>query len=177
MNNNISLSCPNCKQPDSVRKLNSIYEDDLTKATATIQSNDGGNSAGNKVAQPLLATSFPPPEKPVKPNNNLVYLMIITLAVGVYLVWSFLNISDDYSKVIAQVIFMPLWALFLTIVLIVAGSMQIRRKNSYHNQLERWQKGKLKWDKLYYCARCKGVFGQSENQFIPINQIDDYLYE
>lgn len=40
-----------------------------------------------------------------------------------------------------------------------------------------WQKLMAKWNSLYYCHRCDGVFFPGQSHLIPSVRMKDYLYE
>ena len=44
-------------------------------------------------------------------------------------------------------------------------------------EIPRWEHAMQRWSALYYCARDDGVFIPSENTFVPIAQMMDYLYQ
>lgn len=53
-----------------------------------------------------------------------------------------------------------------------------RYLNRYHQRrLSHWQKALDKWNRLYYCSRCAGVFLPGQNRLIPLEQMRPFLYE
>ena len=52
---------------------------------------------------------------------------------------------------------------------------EILRKHEDH--LRYWQVAGSRWNLLYYCHRCDGVFQPSLEQFVPINEMLEYIYE
>jgi hypothetical protein len=44
-------------------------------------------------------------------------------------------------------------------------------------EIPRWERAMQRWSALYYCARDDGVFIPSENTFVPITQMMDYIYQ
>ena len=34
-----------------------------------------------------------------------------------------------------------------------------------------------KWENIYYCGRCAGVFVPGEDEFVPLNRLENYLYQ
>jgi len=52
--------------------------------------------------------------------------------------------------------------------------------SSYERKLWKHEKGWLmaleKWQRLYYCARCDGVFTEA-SRFVPVEYMESFLYE
>lgn len=46
----------------------------------------------------------------------------------------------------------------------------------YPKKLEKLPKAEVKWNELYYCYRCQGVFTK-ESDFIPLHKMQAFLYE
>lgn len=61
------------------------------------------------------------------------------------------------------------------VILLVAFVVYSIRKQRFDEQMSIWQKMFRKWDELYYCARCDGVFIPSKTLFIPSDVMLGFL--
>lgn len=47
----------------------------------------------------------------------------------------------------------------------------------YRERHDQWEKAKSKWDRLYYCAQCAGVFLPGQRRLVPVEQMESFLFE
>jgi hypothetical protein len=40
----------------------------------------------------------------------------------------------------------------------------------------RWRRAKQRWERLYYCQACRGVFEAGEGKLVPLEAMRQYLY-
>jgi hypothetical protein len=48
---------------------------------------------------------------------------------------------------------------------------------SYQRQASQWQKAMDKWNNLYYCSQCAGVFLEGQVRLVPLEQMRAFIYE
>lgn len=47
----------------------------------------------------------------------------------------------------------------------------------YRERYDQWRKAKSKWDRLYHCAQCAGVFLPGQRRLVPVEQMESFLFE
>ncbi len=48
---------------------------------------------------------------------------------------------------------------------------------NYQQRNVQWQRAMSKYQKLYHCSRCAGVFLEGQNRIVPIEQMQAFLHE
>lgn len=170
-----NLICPNCNQADSVRKVSAIYSEGMATSSVLVRHSEGGHSYGSGKAQTSLSKKLSPPELPEELSGfgKIIAWVFFLAPFGVALLlaqtyFQRLSIGNNDSLMLISIIICVGFGIFL----IAMYSKDTKRKNEMR---ERWERVKPKWDKLYYCGRCDGVFTLESRKFIAVNQIDEYL--
>ena len=92
--------------------------------------------------------------------------------------------STGFSTLFAGTMLIPMLCL-VPVLLVLGGTIMVlipwlawRYVNqSYQKQHSQWQKATDKWNKLYYCSQCAGVFLEGQNRLVPLEQMRPFLYE
>ena len=50
-------------------------------------------------------------------------------------------------------------------------------RKTYEPPVSLWQRAVDKYDRLYHCRRCAGVFLEGQNRLVPLEQMHSFLYE
>ncbi len=201
------LQCPNCLRADNVQKVSAIVSAGTSFSTYTGYGSGVGYSSDGGVAidevvtfsgssQTALSSLLSPPTQPTYSSSwgGVIFATIVILAVLVIIllliptyVLNLINPANagyslqDYGQsilaLIGLVIIAPLcvWAL-------VAIYRYTKRKNAlnyaqYMDQMPHWQSAMAKWEDLFYCHRCDGVFLPGQSFFVPTIDMMDFLYD
>lgn len=62
------------------------------------------------------------------------------------------------------------------IILIGAFAIYSWRKQGFDREMPRWQRMMRLWNRLFYCARCDGVFVPGLTQLVPADSISKFLH-
>jgi hypothetical protein len=154
--------CPNCCHVDTVQKVSAIVAAGTSEGVIggrTLSSNYNisesewslgvGSFAGSSVNTTNLAKKLAAPELPPSPQANEMGC----LAYG----W---------------LIFPPVFLFFLY--------LQERDRTKYRQLVQEWEPriktAKEKWNCLYYCHKCDGVFLPGQVPLVSIDRMGDFLY-
>jgi hypothetical protein len=183
---NISL-CPHCGQLDAVRKVSSIVKGGVstTDYSMPVAGRIGDNTfygVQNRTATSVteLAKKLYPPEKPTLSGCaaiNPLILLIVGVIIGAIVfcvvlpdqAWSSGNSGLFPGFLIEGIvagILIALWYRFYS-----KGLKELEPK------VTNWNQAISKWNQLFYCARCDGVYILGQNEFIPIEQMTSFLYK
>jgi Zn finger protein HypA/HybF involved in hydrogenase expression len=181
--NQKSLDCPNCHRADSVQKVTSIIRGGTTTGTwnghqisgyynfgDSSISLGGGKLSGSSTGRTNLSMSLAPPEFKQAPNQAW---LIIGFIMSFFLALMFLmgGIAGSPSNFIVFFIF---GAFGVILVLIYK-----KRDNDNQAYLKEWkpkyEKALERWNNLYYCHRCDGVFLLGK-LLSPVENMINYLY-
>ena len=71
------------------------------------------------------------------------------------------------------------WSISLAfIVVIIATFLIVRyRQAAATRRMPAWEKAMNRWEEMYYCANCDGVFLPWERRFVPVAQKDALAYQ
>jgi len=168
-----SLACPHCRCGERVEKVSALVARSTTTGMSygwTVGHAGRHRFHGNTVAwsrhQTVLAGMLAPPRRP---------LPLIGCGAGVavpLLAWTLLCSLSEAATMLAQAnmeVFL-LCAVFalLPVALLVLLIRGVRASTpaSQRVWLE-WQRQMQKWQALYYCHRCGGVFMPGSGVFVP----------
>jgi hypothetical protein len=75
--------------------------------------------------------------------------------------------------------FMIVFVLLLMGAFVIGVPWLIHRyvKQNHQQKLAEWQRAADKYNLMYFCSRCAGVFLPEQNRIIPIEQMQAFLYE
>jgi hypothetical protein len=48
---------------------------------------------------------------------------------------------------------------------------------NYQKRLAQWQRAMEKYQKLWFCSRCAGVWMEGQNRLVPVEHLQSFLYE
>jgi len=145
----------------------------------------------------VLAQRLLPPKKPSVGSNSCAQLFSCGLffiagailcggGVGVFarIAPSPYQSGDLFTRLFGTLMIAGFTAFFALLVGAV-GVVTWRTSNANYKkqvaqlqvEIPRWERAMQRWSALYYCARDDGVFIPSENTFVPITQMMDYIYQ
>ncbi len=184
-----SLYCPHCDQIDSVRKVSAIVSDG-TSSSRYMGYGDGigYSSHGMMVmdqiinltggSQTQLSQLLSPPIKPYERNFDLVWLCLILLGLFGFLVTisglanNITHETDTIGAFITGLICFSIVALASVAYIHKGKDEKIR----FEREMPRWEKAISKWQQLYYCYRCDGVFLPGQNFIVSTQYMMNFLY-
>ena len=168
-----ALTCPRCQREDRVQKVSALVANGTTTEMRygwTVGRVGGQRFHGNTVSwsrqQTLLAGMLAPPRRP---------LPLVSCAAGIavlLLVLSLLCIVSEAASVAAEansavVLMIAVFAVFpLGLLVVLVRGVRTNALSSQMAWLE-WQRQMQKWQVLYYCHRCGGVFMPGSEIFVP----------
>ncbi|MGC9025690.1 MAG: hypothetical protein ACP5NB_12830, partial [Chloroflexia bacterium] len=70
------------------------------------------------------------------------------------------------------------------VALVVAGTIMVLLpwlvgkyvNQNYQKRFDQWRRAMDKYQKLWFCSRCAGVWLEGQNRIVPIEQIQSYLF-
>lgn len=168
-----ALTCPHCQREDRVQKVSALVAHGTTTGMHygwTVGRVGRQRFHGHTVAwsrqQTLLAGQLAPPGRP---------LPLIGCAAGIavlLLVLSLLCIVSEAASVAAEasgavVFMMAVFVVFpVGLLVVLVRGVRTNAPSSQMAWLE-WQRQMQKWQALYYCHRCGGVFVPGSGDFVP----------
>ncbi len=187
----INLYCPQCGQIDSVRKVSAIVNSGTTSSSFSGYGDSIGYSRNGMVftdefitltgsSQTHLSQFLSPP---IQPQVNYFddYTLIIVLSGIIGLITVIIGLFQILVSQFVSGTFILLFGLSSLGVCVWVGvsHSDLNKNNEIRFKQEHWawQKALSKWQKLYYCYRCDGVFLPNLNHIIPSQHAYDYLYE
>lgn len=159
--------CPSCSQLDAVRKASSIYTQGVASQSVAL-TGGMGTVTGQSTSVTGLSRRLAPPPRPV--NKGLPYILTAAI-LGAMTIFGLLLSSSPLAQKDAPYLFAALG--LASIVLLVNG---LNLKARYTKEMSGWQPAAAKWNTLFYCSRCDGVFNTQEKEFVPLNQMTNWLY-
>ena len=185
-----SISCPQCGQIDSVRKVSSIVNAGTSSSMYSGYGDGIGYSAHETVvmdefitikgvSQTHLSKLLSPPIKPHTIYlDDLTFFMIIAGAIGLITVpFGLSNIFTSQFVTGTILLLFGLTCLGITVWIAVRYSEPNKNKKiRFDNNLLVWEKAINRWQLLYYCYRCDGVYVSNLNFIVPTQYMMDFLY-
>jgi len=153
--------CPRCGKLDAVQKVSSLFAQGVT----TVEYSPPGAIVGTSTASSmtLLAERLKPPKQPEGGK----------LTAGAFIFWSVVG------GLIGALLFREEAGVTIGFVvgILFAGLLAARADEKRKRAYPAWQKAIQKWNSLYYCGRDDGIFIPNEERFVPVEQIQAFLYE
>ena len=160
--------CPNCKQMDMVQPASRANISVPLKPSDTVVKIV-------KIWRWLFGSIF----------GFLVLMLIGGLLLGgctVLLAGSY--DETGATSLLSGAMLVPLLCI-MPIGLIVAGTMTALIpwlvgkyvNQNYQKRFEQWRRAMEKYQKLWFCSRCAGVWLEGQNRIVPIEHIQSFLYE
>ena len=192
--------CPRCGRLDAVRKVTSIVSEGVS--TGQYQSVAPVQWQGKTyylpvqrevVSSTVLAQRLMPPRIPEKWNPSIL-LFVVPFIGGVVFFWiaklvingmliplvgidTAVKVVQSTDPVVGGCIALSvfLFGCALTFVLFMPYVNSQTKKGELLRSIA--QRAMQKWMSLYYCSRDDGVFIPGQGRFVPIGQMQSFLYE
>lgn len=167
------LNCPQCGQFDKVQKVSALY----TSGVSTVEYETWKPPPPKSdlwpilekrkgVGQTRLSARLAPPEKP-----------------GPKGVWSWVLGIEVLLAMLAcaslSILFGEAFALFVLVgVAVLVGGIVVHsnQQKEADARMPQWNEAMRRWDQLYYCARCDGIFIPDETPLIPTGRMSEFLF-
>ncbi len=158
----------------------------------------------NDAVQPAHATNL---SAPIKPSNTLVTiakvwqwlfgamfgLLVLILFGGALLggcsvLLGSANDASGFISLIGGLIggatLLPVLCL-APVIIVFAGAILVLIPwlasrfvtQEYQKRLAQWQRAMEKYQKLWFCSRCAGVWMEGQNRLVPVEHLQSFLYE
>jgi hypothetical protein len=200
---NQELSCPRCGQIDRIAKATAIYSggmsSDFYSGSSTsintpigrgVSSISNSYSSFSGTSQSIISRKLTPPVKPEMPSKGAGSTCggIALLGMGLLSAIPFFVSLNAYQELGINMIDAMTqyngWAIILAAIFIPVGILVLNspdkeaeeKKREAAYQIAEWQKAMTRWDRLYYCERDDIVFDPSEQTYIPVDQMINFLY-
>ncbi len=182
-----ALSCPQCNDLSYVRKASAVVEEGSSEGVTNSRTTFGGVASqgffeptttfGGKArttttsfAQTQLASKLSPPPPPAPPFG-VGELLSLAAVLGGIIVLIGIFVPAFVSNLLCL-------GWFGLLALMTAASISGSRRTR-QQLVPQWQHARGRWDYLYYCARCDGVFipgdPVSGGQFVPASGMQQLL--
>jgi hypothetical protein len=156
----MNLLCPQCGQIDKVEKVSSV----MLQHTSTTSAGPAHTTIASLLRPPVKA-STPEPERGDVRDGVLAIILVILIVTGCVML-----VSGGWPVTLGSFLLAaPIFAfLFL-------------RKETQSPELfaeeAAYQAASEYWRKIYYCARCDGVFVPGEHNLTPSHSLQELLKE
>lgn len=196
-----ALACSHCRRQDQVQKVASVVGANTSDSLVHVsgsgpattvgmiggktyvgQSLGGSSSTTITRTQSQLAHQLSPPTEPIFQSAwgwgilwGLIAVFVVTLGITILI--------EDLtgSRGTGSAILLFLWLLsFIAIAIYWVRSKMIeneRRRVDFNKSHTRWAKAMNRWQELFYCYRCDGVFVPGNPEFFPIAQISNIVHQ
>jgi hypothetical protein len=184
-----TFACPQCQQVDQVHKISASF--------------GGGSSSEELSIVPgapfsLLAQRLAPPELPqssgmLTPGEVIATIIMACIAFPAFgLAFEAFRetrslMADAASGPLAAplltwwkiVLFASVFVLVLCLVgFAVTSQRYYQCQAAQRANEEEWSKARAKWEQLYYCGRCNGVFiPGGEPHLVGVYQVPEFVYQ
>jgi hypothetical protein len=174
------LILSNCGQLDSVRKVSAIVSAGTSSGMYSGYGDSIGYSAHGLIvmdeiitlsgsSQTQLCRLLSPPKQP----NYVSFTTMLKHPYGIFLIF-----LGFFGLIILPI----LWFIGVAFIL---GTIWVflywalaseKEKTLLITEMPRWQGANSKWQRLYYCYRCDGVYLPGESYIVPSQHMKDFLY-
>lgn len=186
--------CPQCGRAEQVQKVSGLYEGN------TKEWQEGRHNT-TRQARTLLGQKLAPPPEPSYPISPLILygfggVALISICPGPF--FMLLPVGLGISQALepsglTSLICLGLMGLF-ALGAVVGGLVWVVPAMQRHfarvladyeqakakvdaEEKPRWQRAMTRWNNLHYCARDETLFTPGENQALPLEKMQDYLFE
>lgn len=176
-----SLACPHCSQQDMVQKVSALADNNTVTGVEygwvvgrTRGRRFTGHTIGWNRQQTMLASLLAPPSKP-KPVVGLAALVVLFLLLPSLLCTvSQENTTVAQTSMEVRIFWLVVIGMHLALLLLLL--LGVRKNASYSQSAwSEWRRQMQKWQALYYCHRCDGVFIPGLCMFVPIAAVRAFL--
>jgi pSer/pThr/pTyr-binding forkhead associated (FHA) protein len=111
-----------------------------------------------------------------------IYGLMMLLMLGTFLFGGVVSLLDPtgfttgavgITGIASVCFFVPALAVGIGIPWLIKRYIERR----YRERYDQWGKAKSKWDRLYYCNQCAGVFLPGQRRLVPVEQMESFLFE
>jgi hypothetical protein len=189
------LQCPKCHRADSVQKVSAVVKNGTSESilkgqnistsyniSANQVSIGGGSFTAKGTQNTLLSQQLSLiNEKPKQTTNRRGCLLFLSLPFFLGAIIALLGIVSGYTKnlsgsLLMVIIFGAIGALILTPYMI----QRKRDQSSHMKALQKWRRdatlAQERWNQLYYCHRCDGVFIPGK-PLVPTEKMSAYFLD
>ena len=176
------LQCPNCLWADNVQKVSALVNAGTSFSTYTGYGSGVGYSSHGGMAidevvtfsgsnQTALSSLLSPPAQPTYSGVGcgVIFATLVILLVIVVLL--------PQVPSVVSVVGIPLCVWALVAIFRYAKREKANNLAQFNAQVLHWQGAMAKWENLFYCHRCDGVFLPGQTFFVPTIYMMDYLYD
>lgn len=185
----INLTCPQCGQIDSVRKVSTIVSDGTSSGTYSGYGDGIGYSAHGMTvmdevititgsSQTQLSWLLSPPIEPSKRSffEVLLVMPFIGLLGLMFTILGLFGIVTTKSEGAGMLIFGMLCLSIVVLMLITYFHNSKDEKIRVEREIPSWKNAVYRWQQLYYCYRCDGVYLPNLDYLVPTQYVMDFLY-
>ena len=178
-----SFACPHCSQQDMVQKVSALVDSSTVNGMEygwivgrTRGRRFSGYTIGWNRQQTVLASLLAPPSKP-KPVIGLAALfMVFLLLPSLLCTISQENTPVAQTSMEVRMFWLVIIGMHLALLLLLL--LGVRRNSTYSRSAwVAWQRQMQKWQALYYCHRCDGVFIPGFPIFVPTAAMRSFLMQ
>ncbi len=186
----INLTCPQCGQIDSVRKVSAIVSDGTSSGTFSGYGDGIGYSAHGMIVMDEVITITgssqtelswflsPPIEPSAKYFGGILLIMIVSGIMGLLIIC--IGFDNIFASQFEFGIFLLLFGLLCLGIAIWTSNSYTKLNKSeqirFKKELHAWEKAIHRWQQLYYCYRCDGVYLPNLNYIVPAQYMIGFLY-
>lgn len=154
----MSLDCPSCGRVDKVEKVSAVYRQ---------SSAHGGISVITELGR-ALSPPQPPQRHGVWGCFTIGLVILGLISVGEALL-AFVGWMPDDQHVASEAF--VIGVIIIGCVLLINTFRGVVIGASHNARVSRWRESQRKWEAMYYCSRCDGVFTQGSTFLIPTSSI------
>lgn len=179
------LACPNCHQVDLVQKVTAVVSGGTGTGTfvgsAQLPPTFASGARLEGESSTILSQRLMAPLRPVyqSPWGCLTVGGIIVAAPFIFAIvaWVISNIIE-LELPARNLLFLAIWVGGTVLIIWLTRNEASTRRAKYAVELPLWEKAIAKWQQLYYCHRCDGVFLPERGaRLAPIGSMGAYLYQ
>lgn len=185
------LTCPQCNQIDAVAKVSALVAGGSTSGIINTSGNNatfgldgsiylgGTNHTSRASSMTTQARQLSPPVQPrtktdvgAEVTGAILLSFIPAIIAVVVFPLLFAGLKRDTLEIMVIV-----YCIALAITLWITFARYKQAKEALNTEIPRWQEAMARWNRLFYCARCDGVFDTTATQrrLIPTPDMMRYL--
>jgi hypothetical protein len=203
VNDHAELSCPQCRDTAFARKVTALMNEGTSTTTGVVAGGGlgavlGGLNVGT--TSTALSQKLTPPAEPRQPlpspdlNSSVAYGCLGGALAFTATMFGLIGLAFGISeRGLAGIYFaggltaLAVWGAIAAFRKrdAINKEQDSRRKRiaaeheqrveAFHREHEQWERQTERWQKLFYCARCDGVFLPGEDALIPVDRMNTLL--
>jgi hypothetical protein len=184
-----TFDCPQCHQVDQVQKISAL----IGGSTSPEQLDVVPDTSSSPLSQRLAPPQEPQYSGLLTPGELIATIVMAVIAFPAFgiafeafretrsLMAEAAN--DPFAAPFASMWKIALFAGVVVLVLCLLGfavtsQRYYQRQAAQRASQEEWSKARAKWDQLYYCSRCNGVFiPGGEPHLVAANNVPEFVYQ